>query len=530
MKRFQWKVISLMLFTCVISLGSSVIFVNFVLQETVSLGLDERVGNGLERSTEVYRSYIALRKRAIPWQTSMVSHDERLQKALGQPGTERLRALLVEHAKALSTPEQGVSRVVLAPKGVAVSSGESAPPGVVVVERGNLYPRDRWRPKESVAQILGPNGASYQLRMTFVVPMKLFEDYRTLGKLHATFDNMERLDEREETLTRAYVRSFLGISLMVLLLTLALGAALARATTRRLQLLAHATERLAKGELDFEVPVRGQDEIAQLTVAFNAMVVEVRQARDRLAYLERVSTWQEIARRLAHEIKNPLTPILLAVQQLDNKFESYIETPERYRRLVSTAMEIVSEEVESLRQLVREFSEFARLPRVTPSPTDLRAYLEEVLRTNPQFDTHLAPTEFALDAAQRYAIPLDHTMMRRVLINLLQNACDAVDETQNGPENTIVVRARLDGDTHAILEIEDRGSGIKPQHLEKLFDPYFTTKSHGTGLGLAIVRKIIIDHGGDIRATSPATPQGGTRFTIVLPQQSGAEPEEPSEP
>jgi nitrogen fixation/metabolism regulation signal transduction histidine kinase len=289
--------------------------------------------------------------------------------------------------------------------------------------------------------------------------------------------------------------------------------------------------------------VEGGDELAQLTASFNAMVVELRQNRDRLAYLERVSTWQEIARRLAHEIKNPLTPILLAVQQLDRKFDAMRHQPDRYRGLVTDAVEIVTEEVGALRTLVQEFSEFARLPQVQPRPVELGAYVCDLLKTNPQFDGLVT---LSLPSEPLWVL-LDPVLMRRALLNLLQNAKEASPPPPNPEEPSPIIALRV-GVEHdkALVEVEDHGQGIPPDHLAKIFDPYFTTKEHGTGLGLAIVKKIILDHSGDIAAASPPPPSSlpheppltassaavGARFSVRLPRSpapTASPPPPPSE-
>jgi signal transduction histidine kinase len=178
-------------------------------------------------------------------------------------------------------------------------------------------------------------------------------------------------------------------------------------------------------------------------------------------------------------------------------------------------MEIVGEEVEALRRLVQEFSDFARLPRVQPVETALRPYLEELLRTNPQFETHLTEPQWLVAGPVRAAV--DPLLMRRVLINLLQNACDAVREAGAPPEGSVTLRLCVTG-AEALIEVEDRGEGVPEANLARLFDPYFTTKDDGTGLGLAIVKKIIIEHGGDIEVASPPPHQAqGALFTVRLP-------------
>src|SRR6185503_17672148 len=161
---------------------------------------------------------------------------------------------------------------------------------------------------------------------------------------------------------------------VVVVLALGIGYFLARRVTKRIARLASATERVAKGESGFTIPLRGNDEITELSARFNRMIEEVADARDRIVYLEKVSGWQEFARRLAHEIKNPLTPIRLSIQELRRRAP---ETDPRFKKLVEDATDVVEEEIGALTRLVDEFSHFARLPEVLPETVEMHAFLKE---------------------------------------------------------------------------------------------------------------------------------------------------------
>src|SRR5690606_24292442 len=151
------------------------------------------------------------------------------------------------------------------------------------------------------------------------------------------------------------------------------GSLFARGVTTRVDELAEATERVAEGDLSVRVSERGSDEISDFARAFNKMLAEVESSRARIEYLQRIGAWQEMARRLAHEIKNPLTPIQLAVQEIHRR---YPESNPEYQKLLDTSLEIVEDEVGTLRRLVSEFSNFARLPRAKLEPADLGEFLE----------------------------------------------------------------------------------------------------------------------------------------------------------
>jgi two-component system, NtrC family, nitrogen regulation sensor histidine kinase NtrY len=221
---------------------------------------------------------------------------------------------------------------------------------------------------------------------------------------------------------------------------------------------------------------------------------------------QKVAAWREVARRLAHEIKNPLTPIQLSAERMRRHFSS---SPAPTQELVEECTTTIVGEVESLKGLVDEFSQFARMPAPRAVPTDLHALLCDVLGLYEGIfsDVQLRP-RFA-DALPRVSV--DPEQIRRVVINLIDNAVEAMDR-----------RGTIDIETHHIkaeslvrIVVADDGPGIPPTERDKLFLPYYSTKRRGSGLGLAIVRRIVAEHGGSIDVTDNVP--RGTRFTVELP-------------
>jgi nitrogen fixation/metabolism regulation signal transduction histidine kinase len=255
-------------------------------------------------------------------------------------------------------------------------------------------------------------------------------------------------------------------------------------------------------------------------------------SRARIEFLQRIGAWQEMAQRLAHEIKNPLTPIQLAVQECHRK---YTGDDPRFRALLDTTLEVVEEEVGTLRRLVGDFSNFARLPQA-----ELRdATLDDFLRECEEKLGHLeaeGPSPDSVDSGESLspanvivtwslpkdpiAVAIDAQMLRRVLVNLVRNAVQAIRAQRvSTPDGkvlghvTVTGRGERDG---AAIVVEDDGPGIPAERRARVFDPYYTTKVDGTGLGLAIVKKIVVEHGGTIDVGSSAS-LGGAMFVIRLP-------------
>ena len=220
---------------------------------------------------------------------------------------------------------------------------------------------------------------------------------------------------------------------------------------------------------------------------------------------QRAAAWREVARRIAHEIKNPLTPIQLAAERLRKKF---FEGASDLEEVVPAATASIEREVGALKRMVDEFSRFARMPEVAPREVELSEVVESVLeryrgRQGLHFETELDP-----DLGR---VTLDPEQIRRALINLIDNALAAM----NG-SGTIGITTRLcSGGGSLRIEVADSGPGIPVADREKMFSPYFSTKKRGTGLGLAIVYKVVTDHRGTIKVEDN-TPHGA-RFVIELP-------------
>ena len=221
---------------------------------------------------------------------------------------------------------------------------------------------------------------------------------------------------------------------------------------------------------------------------------------------QKVAAWREVARRLAHEIKNPLTPIQLSAERLRRRFAG---APSGARALVAECTETIVGEVESLKGLVDEFSQFARMPSPRATPTDLQQLVGDTLALyNGIFADVRIERRFAAGVP---LVRLDAEQIRRVIINLVDNAIEATERA-----GQIVVETQHDAVNNIVrLVVADDGPGIPPAEREKLFLPYYSTKRRGSGLGLAIVRRIIAEHGGSVEV-GDNTPRG-TRFAIELP-------------
>jgi nitrogen fixation/metabolism regulation signal transduction histidine kinase len=312
--------------------------------------------------------------------------------------------------------------------------------------------------------------------------------------------------------TRAEVlRAFLALAALGVVLAAVLGFAISRWVTRPVEALTEAARRIALGSPGVRVDSKAASrELSTLIETFNRMTDDLKLATDRLVASERIAAWQEVARRLAHEIKNPLTPIRMSLETLLAASRRG-DPDERFMRIFRDSAGAVLEEVERLRRIVDEFSQFARLPRPTMTRLSLSETAKQVMALHTPHDgiayrAELEPELFVMG---------DRDQLTQVLMNLVKNAQEAMSDGGG----TVHVRTYKKG-THAILEVADTGKGIPADLKSRLFEPYVTSKPHGTGLGLAIALRIVQEHEGALVADD-ALPTGACfRVTLPLTQAS----------
>jgi nitrogen fixation/metabolism regulation signal transduction histidine kinase len=273
--------------------------------------------------------------------------------------------------------------------------------------------------------------------------------------------------------------------------------------------LARAMERVARGEPNIHVEPGGSDEIRSLVSAFNQMTADLAESRERAARAERAAAWRDAARRVAHEIRNPLQPITLALHRIE---KSLGDDPVRGAAVRASVASIL-DEVEALKRLASSFSELARMPDPEPESTRLGEF---VRRVAPLLE--FPGARVLLDVpGDGPVVRIDRGQIREVLINLVKNAAEAMPD---GGDITIRVVTRADGRPGVALEVEDTGPGIPPELAGRLFEPHVTTKAGGSGLGLAIVDRIVTAHDGRIEVGPGAS--GGARFRVHLPVEAPA--------
>jgi two-component system nitrogen regulation sensor histidine kinase NtrY len=302
-------------------------------------------------------------------------------------------------------------------------------------------------------------------------------------------------------LRRGFTYTFVLLTAAIWIVALLALIYFAHRISRPIQQLATGLSEVAAGHLDYRVPIAGDDEIGAAIQTFNRMADELKQSQERLVYVARLESWQALARKMAHEVKNSLTPIRLTMEEIAARQSG------PSREFFEQAAQIVVDEVMSLERRVRAFSEFASEPEIEPKTIDINSLLEERIAflkaAHPEvvYNTRLAP-----DHPQAFA---DEDLVKGMLTNLLENAAQAVKP------GGVVLGVTTAASDRVAIEVHDSGPGIHPQARGSLFEPTISFKRGGMGLGLSIARKSALLAGGDILLVQGEL--GGAAFRVLLP-------------
>ncbi len=494
-RRLDIKIVLILLVTMLVPLGISVYLVLGAIDTSLGLGLNKELTVQLEDSLSNRRQQIRQIK-------------QNMEQCFGhfRDSHELITAATFEDE---ATVRDIIREIMASSSGLYIVRLTEASGKVLEVRADEEEEKDA---RTIIMQDHIEMGPFTRIEAVFLVDATMEQRYLAAGETFSTYKAL--VEAPPNYLKNRFVTVYLAILSVGVLLSVLGGIALSRRLIRRIHELSSATRKVADGDLSVRVNSGSEDEVGELVESFNSMVSELSMSRARIEYLQKISAWQEMARRLAHEIKNPLTPIQLAAQQL---MEKYAGDDPKFGRLLEQSTEIIKEEVATLRRLTSDFASFAKLPEIVPEEVDLREFLDECRSSLEPVAEHTGVAVSFASCPEGITVRIDRIMMKRVIDNLVRNAAEAIPS--DGPEPPrITVSARLRKTrkkVEAEIRVEDNGPGILPEHHPSIFDPYFTTKSEGTGLGLAISKKIVLEHGGRIWMDEKTTK--GAAFVVAVP-------------
>jgi nitrogen fixation/metabolism regulation signal transduction histidine kinase len=376
------------------------------------------------------------------------------------------------------------------------------------------------KPEMFTAELLDRHLSAEAYRNIILEKKNFFAENRVIGKLPyvlgyrpivaengsvigvVSVPTIYRQAEMNQELTRRDVFLY-GAYAIALALSLVVGTVFANQISSPVRRLKLATQQIASGKLDVELPRKSGDELGELEQAFREMVRDLRNAQELMIKAQRELAWREMAKQIAHEIRNPLTPMKLSVQQLR---QAYKDGAKDFGKIFQSISDTILVQIESLSKIATEFSYFARMPPRKIEVCNVHDILEEARSLYDQESKITFESDYA---AEMPLVNADHEELRRAFINIMRNAVQALEHG-----GSIALRTRR-SDGRVEIQIADTGPGISSESQRRLFEPNFSTKTEGMGLGLAIVKKIIDDLGGTISIDS--TVGKGTTVSIRLP-------------
>ena len=483
----------------------STYFFNFGVQSW----FDDKVSRVLEQSIIVGESYInehimQLKETAI---SISDDYDDLYYKLVYNP--ELFQEILTGQAEMRTLDEAIIfkkdSNTILAQTALSFSLSFLAIPSYVFDKAS----------KGEVVQI-----SSDPTKLRILIKLRNYNDtYLLIGRLidEKIIDHINRANGTAQEYFRLkghifdlqvkFAMIFILLAIILLLAAIIWGRHFAEQLVKPIRELVIAAEKVKNGDLTAQVPEGGlkKDEIKILSLAFNRMVKQIdRQQRD-LLIAQRALAWSDVARKVAHEIKNPLTPIHLGAERLLKKFKNQVQDPDSFEKYINNILKNSNE----IRMIVSEFVNFARLPSPDFSKHEIVSIINQLVDERRLINDKILYQVFS--NVKLFELVCDGTQLNRVLVNLLQNAEHALENISY--QQRITVHIMLDGDFIAI-SVLDNGLGFSPHVLENATKAYFTTKAKGTGLGLAIVDKIVQDHLGTLNIFNREEGGGCVKLTF----------------
>lgn len=357
-------------------------------------------------------------------------------------------------------------------------------------------------------QVHKTGGREFTIIISSFLPQNLDDTARSLTAAREVFITYQKNQQEFTTLLYIFYTFF---TIPLILISILISFLLSDEVIRPIVSLEAATHKVSEGDYSYRILTRSGDELSNLTQSFNKMMEELANSRKKILQTEKITAWQDIARQLAHELRNPLTPIKLSSERILRKFKS---DPANIGLILEPAMHGIIQEVNGLNNLLSEFMDFSRLPAPSLSIENIVDVINETIET---YRLSYSDIQFLYTTVENTInLEIDPKQIKQVFLNLLKNGCEAID-SGNGKISIQTDLVRKGNSSYCRIRVQDTGSGIDLEKQKQVFNPYFTTKNEGTGLGLSIVERIIFDHKGEIWFESDKG--HGTTFFIDLPME-----------
>lgn len=481
------------------------IFAIYFFYFGVQMWFDQRISKLLDQSSHVAKSYIEehmSQLRETAFTISKILHHELTNNP------QQIQDQLRTHAKLRSIDEAIIfdpsTGTIVAQTLLSFSLSFTNVPAHLL-ERAKLGEAVPIRSDKNKVRVLTKLGvySNHYLLIGRLVDRKILDH---IDETNSTVQDYIKLRDRTNTLQVEFSFAFCIFTLILLMSATAVGSFFGTGMVKRVKKLLDATEQVKKGDLNIRVNIndRYPDEISSLSEAFNNMVQQLEHQKRHLIIAQRALAWSDIARRVAHEIKNPLTPIQLAAEMIEKKFANQVQDVSALQRYI----QIILRHTGDIRKILSEFVNFAKLPSPVFEDCELVSVIKELVSSRKAIKDGIT---YHFNSSEPYLnFRCDLTQIHQIIVNLFKNAEEAI-EGMHDPVININLQKHL---SDFELMVTDNGKGFAEDSINRVSEAYFTTRANGTGLGLAIVKKIVEDHHGSVEFGN--SKEGGACVRLIF--------------
>jgi len=477
--------------------------------------LDNKITTAVNNSYELAKNYVNEKRNKIESDVILVAFDLNKNYSLYLNEDKRNFQRFLNTQRAIRNLDQ--IHLIDNKKNVIMSSSNT--PYLPVEDKALEMVLNDDRPLKIINTFENKSAAIIKLSLypnTFVYVVKFLEEEISnyLIESEEAINFYYTVDEKRTGIKISFILIYLVIVTLLLFLSITIAIKFSSRFFRSINNLILASSNIGKGNLDTKVPeIKTDIELETLNKNFNLMIERLKSQQEKLLLTERHEAWENVARKLAHEIKNPLTPIQLTIDRLKTKYEKFINDNEKEN--FKNYLKTIIKQIKQIENLVNEFSDFARMPKPILQNCNIIEIIQNNILLLREFDKNIS-IKLNSENSELF-LKCDADQISRVFLNLIKNSIESIQEkSQKNTEFTKIIDIEiLNNNDYITANITDSGTGFPKENIKNIIKPYFTTKPSGSGLGLSIVNKIINDHNGSVKFNSN---NNGAKVEITLPK------------
>ncbi len=490
------------------------VFSLFLFSFALEKYLDNQITTAVNNSYELAKNYINEKRNKVESDIVMVAFDLNKNSNIYKAGNKKNFQRLLDTQRVIRNLDQ--IHLIDKDKNIIMSSSNS--PFVAIEDKALKMVLNDDRPLKIVNAFENKSSAIIKLSSipnTFLYVVKFLEEEisKYLIESEEAINFYYTVEDERTGIKISFILIYLVIVTLLLFLSISIAIKFSSRFFMSINNLILASINIGKGNLDTKVPeIKTDTELESLNKNFNSMIDRLKTQQEKLLLAERHETWENVARKLAHEIKNPLTPIQLTIDRIKNKYDHSIKDEEKEN--FNNYLQTIIKQIKQIESLVNEFSDFARMPKPVFQKNDICKIINNNITLLKEIDKDIS-IKFNY-AKSKFLVKSDNEQINRVFLNLIKNSIESIEEKSKKNLNFVkIIDIEISTNNDYInIKITDNGIGFSRDNIKNIIKPYFTTKPKGSGLGLSIVSKIINDHNGSIEFKSN---KNGALVEVILP-------------